>query len=79
VPPPAHVEGLPTVTCKSGAIDLWNFRMGKGVVDLPTLSPGNSVGFSGFYDGKVPAGYTKGEVFRLSIMFAGSATLAGSR
>lgn len=72
---PAHVEGLPTVTCKSGAIDLWNLRSGKGIIDLPTLTPANSVGFFGYYDGKVPVGYEKGEVFRLSIMFAGCASI----
>jgi hypothetical protein len=74
---PAHVEGLPTVTCKSGAIDLWNFagESGKKIIDLPTLTPANSVGFFGYYDGKVPVGYEKGEVFRLSIMFAGCASI----
>lgn len=73
----SHVEGLPTVTCKSGAIDLWNFRPGAGekIIDLPTLTPANSVGFFGYYDGKVPDGYEKGEVFRLSIMFAGYASI----
>ena len=65
---------MPTVMSKSGAIDLWNLR-GKGVVDLPTLTPANSVGFYGFYDGKVPAGYEKGEIFRLSVMFGGNANI----
>ena len=73
---PSRVEGLPTVESKSGAIDLWNLRA-KGLVDLPTLTPANSVRFSGYYDGKVPVGYEKGEIFRLSIMFAGYASIVG--
>jgi hypothetical protein len=74
-PPPAHVEGLPTVTAKSGAIDLWNLRHGKGIIDLPTLTPANTVGLFGYYDGKVPEGYEHGEIFRLSVMFAGCASI----
>ena len=74
---PTRVEGLPTVTSKSGAIDLWNLRSGAGkkIVDLPTITPANSVRFSGYYDGKVPTGYEKGEIFRLSVMFAGYASI----
>lgn len=71
---PSRVEGLPTVVSKSGAIDLWNLRE-KGLIDLPTLTPANSVRFSGYYDGKVPVGYEKGEIFRLSVMFAGYASI----
>jgi hypothetical protein len=70
----SHVEGLPTVVSKSGAIDLWNLRE-KDLLDVPTLTPANSVRFSGYYDGKVPVGYEKGETFRLSIMFAGYASI----
>jgi hypothetical protein len=73
-PEPSRVEGLPTVVSKSGAIDLWNLRE-KDLLDVPTLTPANSVRFSGFYDGKVPVGYEKGETFRLSIMFAGYASI----
>lgn len=74
-PSPVHIEGLPTITAKSGAIDLWSFRHGKGIIDLPTLTPANTVGLFGYYDGKVPVGYEKGEVFRLSVMFAGCASI----
>lgn len=67
-------DALPVVHAKSGAIDLWNLR-GKGIVDLPTLTPANSVRLVGFYDGKVPAGYEEGEVFRLSVAFFGYASI----
>jgi len=72
---PTRAEGDPVKVTAS--IDLWHFREPKVLFDMPTVSSDQRLVFEGHYDGRIPEGYEKDEEFRLSIMLAGYANIAG--
>ena len=61
----------------TASIDLWHFREPKVLFDMPTVSSEQRLVFEGQYDGRIPEGYKKDEEYRLSIMLAGYANIAG--
>lgn len=63
-----------------GELDAFVFNA-NGVdqsLDVPTISPANSVTVMGTYDGLVPTGYTTATAFIFNVSFKGPANMAGS-